>query len=82
MKILDRILAFSATRSRACAAQGVSPASKRTRSPAARSHPRRSTVAATRLAAVERMFASPCSPSHPSLFAGPSDYGIDNFLEG
>ena len=76
------IFAFSFMRSRAGAPKGVSPASKRARSPAARSLPRRSSAAAARLAAVERPLRLPWSLLPPLPCAGRQDYESSSYFAG
>ena len=56
------------------------PALRRTRSPGARSHPHRSAAVAAQLAAMERVLASPWSPTHTVLCAGPLDCMVGDFL--
>ena len=59
---------FSSRHAEWYAVRGVRPTLRRTRSPGAPSHPHRSAVVPARLAAVERVLASPWSPnSHPPL---------------
>jgi hypothetical protein len=48
----------------------------------ARSHSHRSAVAMTIVAVVERVLASPCSPTHPHSRAGRSGYASSDILAG
>ena len=68
-----------------CAARAARPPLTRTRSPAARSYPPRSAAASpsatgSRLAAVERVLVSPCSPSHIPSCAGRLEYVMSDFV--
>ena len=63
-----------------CAARAARPPLTRTRSPAARSYPPRSAAANHRLAAVERVLVSPCSPSHILSCAGRLEYVMSDFV--
>ena len=78
--ILGSTGSFSSRSFERCAARAVRPPLTRTRSPAARSYPPRSAAANHRLAAVERVFVSPCSPSHLLSCAGRSNYVMSNTL--
>ena len=78
--ILGSTGSFSSRSFQRCAARAVRPPLTRTRSPAARSYPPRSAAAANRLAAAERVFVSPCSPSHLLSCAGRSNYVMSNTL--
>ena len=72
----------ASARTRQCAGRGVRPASKRTRSLAARSFPRRSAAADPRSAAVERISVSALVPYSLLLCAGRSDYVVGDFVAG
>ena len=78
--ILGSTSSVSSRSSQRCAARAVRPPLTRTRSPAARSHPPRSAAANHRLAAVERVLVSPCSPSHNLSCAGRLEYVMSNFV--